>query len=169
MLDTQEEVCEIFTYKDGKLLWKIKSAARIKIGDIAGTVHKEGYRYVIYHGKYYLVHRLVFLYVNGYLPNKIDHRNGIRDDNRIENLRSCDDSENAQNRKPLTGQTSIYKGVHFRKNRQRWQAYIKLNGKRHYLGSFINEKDAARTYDVAAKHYFGKYAKTNKDFFKDEF
>lgn len=63
-----------------------------------GTVRKDGYIAAAVKGKQYLLHRLAFFYVNGYMPVEIDHINGIRSDNRISNLREVDHKENTRNR-----------------------------------------------------------------------
>jgi hypothetical protein len=91
----------------------------------------------------------------------IDHVNGNGLDNRRSNLRPADHSQNAMNRRKITGTSSRYKGVGYHKYLQKWRAYIKVNGRSISLGYFDNEKDAALAYDEAARRYFGKYARPN--------
>lgn len=93
---------------------------------------------------------------------QIDHINGDKLDNRYSNLRIASCQENAFNRKkPSVKCTSKYKGVLKRKNSKKWEARIKINAKAIYLGTFINEIDAAKAYNAAAQQYFGKFARPN--------
>ncbi|MCH6546434.1 MAG: HNH endonuclease, partial [Deltaproteobacteria bacterium] len=68
----------------------------------------------------YLVHRTVFYLSHGYLPEQIDHINGIRSDNRIDNLRGANDCTNAYNRGLQSNNTSGVKGVCWYKSRDKW-------------------------------------------------
>lgn len=96
-------------------------------------------------------------------PNKImDHINGNGLDNRKENLRFCTHRENSRNKKAIIGRTSIYKGVSLRKSTGKFEAYININLKRKHLGFFIDEIQAAKAYNKAAKKHYGKFAKLNE-------
>lgn len=79
-----------------------------------------------------------------------DHKNLNRLDNRRDNLRICDRSENTINCKLLSSNTSGYKGVHFLKKLNKWRAVIWKNGKSKHLGFFKNQEDAYAEYCVAA-------------------
>ncbi len=91
---------------------------------------------------------------------KVDHINGDTLDNRRENLRVATNSQNQQNRR-ITGGSSRYKGVAWHKGCGKWQAQIKADGKRFYLGLHDTEIQAAEAYDDAASRFFGDYAKLN--------
>jgi len=71
----------------------------------------------------------------------------------------------ANRRKPLTGASSKYKGVHWNKSDGVWVAQLGFSGRTIHIGSFANEIDAAKAYDAAAIKYFGEYANPN---FKEE-
>jgi hypothetical protein len=92
----------------------------------------------------------------------IDHEDHNGLNNQRENLRVCNHSQNAQNsKKPITGKTSIYKGVCYHKGIQKYTARIKLNSKHTNIGVFDNEIDAALAYNQKAIEMFGKFAKLN--------
>ncbi len=92
---------------------------------------------------------------------EIDHKNGDGLDNRRKNLRVCTKSQNAMNRKSQKYSTSIYLGVSWDKEKKRWRAIIKANGKTKKLGRFKTELEAAIIYNIAARKYFGEFARPN--------
>ena len=85
---------EIFEYKDGDLIRKNK---------VAGCLHKSGYRQIKVNNVIYPAHRLIWVFHNGSIDEnmQIDHINGIKDDNRIENLRLVTAQQNSWNRSRL--------------------------------------------------------------------
>jgi len=91
----------------------------------------------------------------------IDHINGDGLDNRRENLRIATKQENQFNRKSQKGTTSRFKGVSLVKLSGKWVAAIRMHGDIYSLGTFANEIDAARAYDVAATKYQGDFARLN--------
>jgi hypothetical protein len=91
----------------------------------------------------------------------VDHKNNDGLDNRRANLRLATHSQNGCNRPRKKNGSSRFKGVIFLKDRKRWSARLKKNGKHIFLGNFKNEIDAARVYDEAAKQYHGEFACLN--------
>jgi len=91
----------------------------------------------------------------------VDHRFGHTLDNRRQNLRNVTHAENMRNRRKQKNTSSKYIGASFRKSRQTWDANIRVNGKKIFLGSFKNELDAAKAYDAAAKKYLVKNIRLN--------
>ena len=90
-----------------------------------------------------------------------DHINGDGLDNRRCNLRSCSHSQNQMNSRKRRGCSSQFKGVSWDKARHKWQAYIRVNGKKQHFGRHTSELEAARAYDSAARELFGEFARPN--------
>jgi hypothetical protein len=89
-----------------------------------------------------------------------DHINGNGLDNRRANLRPASAEENQRNQRKTHG-TSRYKGVCWFKATKRWHAQIRTGGKRHHLGFYTEEVEAALAYDAAARNLFGDFAAVN--------
>lgn len=104
--------------------------------------------------------RVAWAISHGKWPNEIDHINGDRADNRLENLREVTRSQNNMNCKPKGG-SSRFKGVTFDKEKRLWAAQIKADGQRKFLGRYSSEEDAAHAYDDAANKHFGEFARLN--------
>lgn len=97
---TQETVREVFYYNAtaGDLIWK-KCRLKKLIGRVAGCSYADGYKRVGIHGSSYMQHRVAWIYAHGEIPlgMEIDHKNGARSDNRLENLRLASRSTNMHN------------------------------------------------------------------------
>lgn len=91
----------------------------------------------------------------------IDHINGRRLDNQKANFRLCTRSQNLGNQKLSSKNTSGHKGVHFDKERNKYQAYIKKNGRKIFLGRFNDPIEAAKAYNKKALELFGEFARLN--------
>ena len=118
----------------GKIIWKNDSVGRGRPhlkGEECGCIDSNGYRYisVSVNGFYkrLLAHRLAWYIYYGVMPNKlIDHINGNRTDNRIENLREVTSGQNLRNRhnrKSKTGHTNIHK------DRKSYRVQFWINGR----------------------------------------
>lgn len=147
---TQNHLKEALEYNPdtGIFIWKINPSMGTKSGSIAGSVNDEGYIKIAYKRKIYSAHRLAWLYMYGSMPeDKIDHRNGIKSDNRIINLRSATHMQNLCNqRKPMSNNTTGYLGVSYSKKNRKFVAQIRINGRLKYLGSFSKAIEAHEAY-----------------------
>ena len=130
---TQERAHEVFEYRDGNLYWKHRLLSRNRpserAGLLAGVNDGRGYLKVGIDKKTYYVHQIVFLMHHGRFAKCTDHADGDVTNNRIENLREASVSQNMFNTKVNTKNTSGVKGVHFNKQKQKWQAKLWVRGK----------------------------------------
>ena len=156
-------VAEYLEYKEGHLRWIKRPPGPTKniVGNRYGSVDKHGYVCGQLLGRLYKEHRLIWLLHYGELPMYLDHINGDRSDNRIENLRVCTLQQNAFNRKNRAGSTSKYKGVSWHKGKQKWTSRHTFKGKTYNLGDFDNEEDAAKTYNEAVKDFQKEFKRIN--------
>lgn len=106
----------------------------------------------------YYEHRVVFYNHRGYMPKCVDHVNGIKDDNRIENLRDATTSQNMLNVGKYCTNTSGYKGVSWCKRTGLWQVAISVNSKLRAFGRHKDLELAGFIASEARKHYHGPYA-----------
>jgi hypothetical protein len=142
---------EYFYYNDGKLIRK-------STNDVAGWLSPEGYICFRLKGKTYKAHRAIFQMFHGYCPDKIDHINGIRSDNRIENLRPATDSQNCMNRIVCKSNKLGIKGVNYHKASKKFIAQATLNSKKVYLGVYDTVEEAKTAYDNFIKINHGEFA-----------
>jgi hypothetical protein len=110
-------------------------------------------------GYIYAAHRLVWLYHHGKMgPEHIDHIDGKKWNNKIENLRLCTPQQNACNRGKPEHNTSGFKGVHWSEKSQRWIANIMANGQNYRLGQFRTREEAHKAYCEAATELHREFA-----------
>jgi len=151
---TQHELKENLDYDPGDGIFRWRNSGYGKFaGQAAGTVTVNGYRIIgIGQGKYY-AHRLAWLYVHGEFPEKIDHINHDRQDNRIENLRSVNVRANAMNAALRKDNTSGHVGVEWLEANKKWRARVCLHGKTKHLGLFDTKEKAVNARVSASKRY----------------
>ncbi len=145
-----KELRERFDYSEGFLSRK----SGINAGKpIVGS--NEVYTRISFNDKPQLGHRLIYAWHNGEIGKGlvIDHINGDKKDNRIENLRAVSRSQNGQNRKKQSNNKSGVVGVSFAKQHKKWQARIKTNGKIKYLGFYTDKNEAIKARKEAEIKY----------------
>jgi hypothetical protein len=142
---TREEKCELaiqmgYTYdpESGKIY--------SRFGREITRKHKEGYIYISNSKFQLLGHQFVWYWFHKEVVEQIDHINGVRDDNRICNLRSVTHQQNQWNR-------TTAKGYYLHKASNKWQSYISLNNKMIHLGCYNTEEEAHNAYLIAKEKY----------------
>lgn len=153
---TQQQVLELFEYRDGNLYWKVSTTNSITVGQIAGTATNDaGYKIVGIGGKTYRAHRIIFLYHHGYIPNKIDHIDGDRSNNKIENLRPATNEENSRNSKLSKINKSGVKGVCWASHVNKWLVQVRSGNSNKYLGLY-DDLEVAKAVAIEARNKFHK-------------
>lgn len=161
---TAKKVRSIFLYDavTGIFRYRYTRGPRAPAGAIAGSLHHKGYRVLTINKRSYQAHRIAWLFYYGKFPKKqIDHINGVKDDNRIANLREASNSQNKKNTKVRSDNAIGVKGVslRFRAGRPFYVVRIQVEGKRLHLGEFVDIGHAASVYWGAAQKYYGEFAR----------
>ena len=152
---------EVFAYdpETGILSWR-KPWGKRPLGARAGTQRPDGYWVVNYKSEMFFVHRVAYAIHHGDITlGHIDHINGDRQDNRLENLREVTRSENQFNKAMCSNNTSGFRGVNWHKNSKSWVVRVCTKGKTKILGYFKDLELAGLVADEARNLYHGKYAK----------
>jgi len=156
---TQAELKELLDYdpETGIFTWKVCRGGK-QIGRVAGYMHNSGYRYTEIDHQHYALHRLAWLYVHGKYPNdslEIDHINGVRDDNRIANLRLATRAQQMQNKAVYSNSTTKLPGITFHKASGKYAARLNVNGKQIWLGLFDTVEAAWEARQKAKAEHHG--------------
>lgn len=129
-------------------------------GKEAGSINDEGYRAIRVLSGVYKAHRLAWFYCHGEWPRFfIDHANGDKTDNRLENLRECSRRQNMANSRVRRDSRSGLKGVFASKCGKFWKARIWESGVLTDLGRFQTKEQAHAAYFLAAQRMFGEFAR----------
>ena len=172
ILPSAPYLLERFHYDDGVLYWRNQppiNANRVgwntRYGDKpAGRIDNLGYIRLELDGVDYRAHRIIWKMVHGFEPpDALDHIDGDKLNNRIENLRGATHSQNQMNKRCHRSNKSGFKGIfaHHAKSHQAWQAQIKANRKTYCLGTFRTPELAHAAYCRAAKLLHRDYARTS--------
>lgn len=150
---TAEQLRVLLSYDPDTGIFRrlVRTSNSVQVGDIAGGDNKKGYVKIRVFAQLIFAHRLAWLHHYGCWPDgEIDHINGLKSDNMIENLRVSDRSENIQNlRKAHADNVSGFLGV--KRNGIGWAAKITINYEDKYLGTFKTPELAHAAYLKAKK------------------
>jgi len=152
-----------YDHETGKLTWLHRSQDLFKSptqaiywnpkwagAEAFTSFDRYGYRQGTVLGNVMRGHRVCWAIYYGKWPKVIDHVNGVRDDNRIENLRSVTQKINCRNSRLSSDNTSGVSGISWCKSRNRWEAYINGPNGRIALGRFPKLTDAKLAREAAA-------------------
>lgn len=146
-----------YDHDTGTLTYSSKAKGNKRAGDKVGCLDRHGYIKVMFQGKMYFAHRIVWMMLKGRTPNGLlDHLNGDKLDNRIENLRETNHSGNGANSDAPHGQSRVRGTTRLRDGR--FQAGITCNGKRIHLGVHETQDQARRAYEAASIRLFGEFS-----------
>lgn len=158
---SHNELLDMLNYdeKTGEFWWKVALSNRVRLDIPAGCLSKSlGYKVYRIHSNLYYGHVLAWFYVHRTWPvNTIDHIDGVKNNNRICNLREATKAEQTRNRKANKNNSTGYKGVSLCDGK--YKSQIKTRGRSYFLGLFDNPIDANEAYRVAAEKMFGEFAK----------
>lgn len=144
----------LFHYnEDGTLTWRNPYGRKTKPGALAGTRKKSGYVEIGIKGRLFQAHRVVYAYHTGQWPLEVDHKNRNRSDNRIDNLRPSDRSNNLANSDNVEASSGC-RGVHKRSGGRTYQVRIRKNGQLIHLGSVLSPEEGSKIYEKARQEYF---------------
>lgn len=136
-------------------IWNTKYA-----GKVAGNINQNGYQRIsLLKKEYQSSHLAIFYTTKLWPPDEVDHINLNSGDNRIINLRIANRSENAINRRIQSNNTTGFKGVWKRKNKNKWVAEISKKGKRVNLGDFESPELAYEAYKMEAQKIHREFAR----------
>lgn len=142
-LDTLKQILE-YDPISGLLIWKVRRNSKTLIGNIAGSLLPTGYIRIYIDKVQHMAHQLAWLFTYGEWPNPmLDHIDGNRSNNRIENLRISNARINQLNR--IEHRNGNLPGT-FQTKRLTWVSRININGKKVTLGSFKTEEEANQVY-----------------------
>lgn len=150
-LPDQKTLKQLLDYdpETGKLYWKARPREmfssdrswnawnkRFAGAEAFTAVNPDGYRYGTINKTTHRAHRVIYCLVSDQIPDQVDHINGDRSDNRWANLRGVSQVENSRNMRRSPRNTSGVTGVHLNKKLNKFQSYIRADGKLQHLGLF---------------------------------
>lgn len=157
---TRDDITSLIDYDPltGAFKWKVNYSMASKNNGVAGTIDYQGYRRIIIWGRGYRAHHIAWLIAKGKWPDEqIDHINGEKSDNRIENLREATNTENNRNKGLRKDNKSGFKGVS--RCGGKWKAELKHENNRIYLGLYRTPEEAHVAYAEKAKELRGDFAR----------
>lgn len=156
-----ERVRELYDYSVVTGCLYTKTGIEIPCRRIYNLNGTPRYEQIRIDGVRYLLHRVIFLWVEGRWPNRVDHENLDCWCNAWHNIRESTASTNGCNRTKQKNNISGHKGVFFDKERGCWKAKIQFEGKGYELGRFFSREAAKLAYDTKAAELHGDFARND--------
>jgi hypothetical protein len=145
-----------YSPETGEFIWIKKGKGKNVLGGRAGWYDRDGYVCITVQGAKYKAGRLAWWFMTGNQPTgAVDHINGVRHDNRLDNLRIVSPHESSANRAMQENNTLRVKNVTFSKGA--YQVRVSFNKKSHYFGRFKSLDEAARVAATAGKTIQGDF------------
>ena len=158
-LPPTELLNEMFEYRSGDLYWKVDKGPLAMRGSKAGCTNSEGYVTVGLNRRRYLAHRFIWaMHGNDPVP-LLDHINGDKTDNRIENLRIGNPEMNMQNMRLRKDSTSGIKGVSWHKQSCKWIGQVWHRNQIYKAGSFPDKDQCAQAVRELRESLHGEFAR----------
>ena len=149
----------VYDPETGEFFWN-ESRRGVARGKKVGTRRRRGDIQLHIDRHAHLAHRVAWLYMTQKWPQEqIDHKDCSPENNRWNNLRIANNSLNQANRHISDATKSGFKGVSWIKEKQRWRAEVKKDGRKIHLGYFDSPVDAHEAYCDAALKLFGEFAR----------
>ncbi len=176
-------VCQLLRYEPetGRLFWRPRSAAffadtpKVSAAGQASRwnakhaeketflgVNKLGYRVGKIFRRHYSAHRVIWVMQTGAWPaGEVDHADTDPANNRWDNLREADRSDQEANKKVRSDNTSGFKGVSWSKRDGKWTTKLKYRGVCYSLGSYTNVEDAVAAVNAKRSEIHGQFARAS--------
>lgn len=159
---THGRLLEVLSYdpETGEFVRIQRTTNAVRVGQRAGWLNPNGYRYIEVCGERFLAQRLAWFYVTGeWPPHEIDHKDCDRNNNRWSNLRKATRTQNSHNSRLKPSSTTGYKGVYFDKRYGKYAAKIRHHYTRLSLGYFDTAEEAHRAYVAKSTELYGEFAR----------
>jgi hypothetical protein len=154
----QDRFNEVFEYRDGVLHWKVTLSNVAQAGKVAGCKSTNTYGSVMVDGTAHCIHRVIFCMHHGYMPEQVDHIDGNRKNNAIENLRPATNALNCLNKGAQSNNKLGVKNVCWSKQNKKWFVQVSVKGKR-VVSKFFDDLDLADLVATMAREkYHGAFA-----------
>lgn len=154
----QKTALELFEYRDGELYWRVKKSKKTMVGARAGF-YNQAYGQIRVDGRAQYIHRIVYAMFFGATDLEIDHIDGDKYNNRIENLRAATRKQNSVNIRTPRRNTSGHKNVSLHAKSGKWQVRLIADGKPMFFGLFDDLELAALVASEARDKHHKTFAR----------
>jgi hypothetical protein len=153
-----------YDFETGTVTWRFNASRYMKAGKSVGSVDSTGYYQTRFLSHSYKLHRLCWLLYYKEDPGSmcVDHIDGNKINNKIENLRLATYQQNRFNSPLRSNNKTGATGVYWSKRSNCYIAKVCMNGRQVYSGHFSSFQDAVNARNNAAKNIFKEFARINQ-------